>query len=232
MQDSEITIVIIDDREAKRMQLKRSLGSVHGVKITGEAANTRSALNQALYLRPKVVVLDAGAVSLDSVELTKQICQELPGTAVMMMASQGCGIDIMAAIQAGANAYCSKDASNDQIEMAVRTVASGGAWLDNAIAARVLQAAAAGASNAAAEHKAQEIKCKLSDRESQVLRLVVEGQNNHEIGRTLSISSETVKTHIRHIIEKLGVHSRTEAAVLAIQEHLTVDTEPAQKKHA
>jgi DNA-binding NarL/FixJ family response regulator len=232
MQDSEITIVIIDDREAKRMQLKRSLGNVHGVKITGEAANTRSALNQALYLRPKVIVVDAGAESLDSVELTKQICQELPGTAVMMMASQGCGVDIMAAIRAGANAYCSKDATNDQIEMAVRTVASGGAWLDNAIAARVLQAAAAGANNAAAELKANEIKCKLSYRESQVLRLVVEGQNNHEIGRTLSISSETVKTHIRHIIEKLGVHSRTEAAVLAIQEHLTVDIEPARKKHA
>jgi two-component system NarL family response regulator len=219
--DSEITVVIIDDRESKRMQLKRSLGNVKGVKVTGEASTWKMALDKAMHLRPKVIVVDAGAHEVDSIKLAKQIHEELPDTGIMMMASQGYGIDIIAAIAAGANAFCSKDASDDQIEMAMKTVASGGAWLDHAIATRVLQAATAGAESAANENKIQEIRCRLSQRESEVLCLVVDGQSNHDIAATLSISSETVKTHIRHIIEKLGVHSRTEAAVFAIQEHLT-----------
>jgi DNA-binding NarL/FixJ family response regulator len=230
--NSEITIVIIDGRESKGTQLKRSLGNMHGVKITGEADNSQSALNKAMNLRPTVVVVDAGSHALDAIELTKQLHEELPDIGIMMMASQGCGIDIIAAIRAGANAYCSKRSTDDQLEMALRTVASGGAWLDNAVASRVLKAAAAGAKNSAAENKTGEITCKLSDRESQVLCLLVEGQTNHEIAVTLCISSETVKTHVRHIIEKLGVHSRTEAAVLAIQEQLTVNAASGAKKQA
>jgi DNA-binding NarL/FixJ family response regulator len=222
-EDSEITILIIDGHEGKRLQLKRSLGTVRGFRITGEAGDGRTAVNKTKNLRPKVVVVDTALAAAENLEITRQIRELLPDTGIMMMASEGCGVDVMALIGAGANAYCSKRATTDQIEMAVRTAASGGAWLDSAIAGRVLQAAAAGAQGSAALNRIQEIKCKLSQRESQVLCLLVEGKSNQEIAEMLTISSETVKTHIRHIIEKLGVHSRTEAAVLAIQEHLTFD---------
>jgi DNA-binding NarL/FixJ family response regulator len=221
MVENQILIVIVDDHEHKRLNLSRSLGSVRDFKVAGEATDAFSAFHKAKDVKPHVVLVDAGLPEADTIEITKKIREHLPNTGIMMMASEGCGYDIIAAITAGANSFCSKLATEDQIEMAVRTAASGGAWLDQEVAARVLQAAVAGGQSASNECKNDELKCRLTQRESEVLCLVVDGLNNQEIAEALSISAETVKTHVRHIIEKLGVHSRTEAAVLAIQEHLT-----------
>jgi two-component system, NarL family, response regulator LiaR len=218
MSDEEITIVIVEDKEVRRLALKRSLGECQGFRVTGEASDGLTALHKAMDLKPKVIMIDAGLPVMDGLEVTRQIRECVPDARILMMASQGSGIDIFEVIGAGASAYFEKNTETEQIEIAVRTAACGGAWLDRTIAERVLRSAAAGAMAAAVEDS---VKGKLSQREHEVLRLVVDGLSNNDIAQRLCISIETVKTHIRHIIEKLGVHSRTEAAVRAIQHNLT-----------
>lgn len=218
MSDEEITIVIVEDKEVRRLALRRSLGECQGFRVTGEASDGLTALHKAMDLKPKVIMVDAGLPIMDGLEVTRQIRDHVPDARILMMASQGSGVDIFEVIGAGASAYLEKNLETEQIEMAVRTAACGGAWLDRTIAEQVLRSAAASAKATAQEDS---IKCKLSQREHEVLGLIVDGLSNQDIAARLCISIETVKTHIRHVIEKLGVHSRTEAAVKAIQQNLT-----------
>ncbi len=227
-QDPDITIVIVEGKEVKRLALRRSLGAVPGFRVAGEAADGLTAISKAINLRPQVVMIDAGVPQMNGLELARQVKDQLPDAKVMMMATEGSGIDILAAIGAGADSFCEKSLPNSKLEMAVRTVASGGAWLDRTVALQVLRAAAAGA------HTAEEDpKCKLTSRERQVLSLIVDGCSNNAIAKQLCISVQTVKTHIRHLIDKLGVHSRTEAAVKAVQENLVAPAngEKSHKTH-
>jgi DNA-binding NarL/FixJ family response regulator len=225
-----INIFIVEDYEITRVGLRLTLGHIPDFKIIGEATDGQSAVEKVAELKPHVVLMDIGLPIMDGIDATMKIKAERPETRVVILTSHHSDQDIFAALGAGADGYCLKEASSNQLVSAIRAVAEGAAWLDAGIAQRVLKASV-GAAPSAVKVTPQKAKegaskpCKngchsspLSQRELDVLLLVVEGKSNQEIADRLILSVETVKTHMRHIMEKLAVSDRTQAAVKAMRE--------------
>lgn len=217
-----INIFIAEDHEITRVALRLTLEHVPGFSVVGEAADGKMTVKKVAELKPQVVVMDIGLPLLDGINATTKIKQEVPGTRVIMLTSHDNDRDIFAALGAGADGYCLKEASSTQLVMAIRAVADGVAWLAPGVASRVLRACATAAPAPGAESptKSNALASPLSQRELEVLKLVVEGLSNQEIADKLILSVETVKTHMRHIMEKLAVSDRTQAAVKAMREGL------------
>jgi NarL family two-component system response regulator LiaR len=218
-----ITIFIAEDHEITRVGLKLTLEHVPGFHVVGEAEDGKGTVKQVTELKPHVVLMDIGLPLMDGIDATTRIKEEVPGTKIIMLTSHDNDRDIFAALGAGADGYCLKEVSGAQLVMAIRAVADGVAWLDPGVASRVLRACAAitpaaqGSDDAVPKAPGPS---PLSQRELDVLRLVVEGLSNQEIADKLILSVETVKTHMRHIMEKLAVSDRTQAAVKAMREGL------------
>ncbi|CAN5590048.1 response regulator transcription factor [soil metagenome] len=224
MDDAEaptINIFIAEDHEITRVGLRLTLEHVPGFAVVGEAADGKMTVKKVAELKPHVVLMDIGLPLMDGIDATTKIKQEVPGTRVIMLTSHDNDRDIFAALGAGADGYCLKEVSGAQLVMAIRAVADGVAWLAPGVASRVLRACAT-ASPVPGETsaKANSLASPLSQRELEVLKLVVEGLSNQEIADKLILSVETVKTHMRHIMEKLAVSDRTQAAVKAMREGL------------
>jgi DNA-binding NarL/FixJ family response regulator len=137
-----------------------------------------------------------------------------------MLTTQDRDDDVFASLAAGADGYCLKDASVESLVAAIRAVSAGACWLDQGIAKRVLKASADRQSVKAPAEETKPDKFTLSSREHEVLELLVEGLSNQQMAARLFITHETVKTHMRHIMEKLVVSDRTQAAVKALREGL------------
>jgi DNA-binding NarL/FixJ family response regulator len=218
-QVEDIRIFLVEDHEITRVGLKLTLEQVDGFTVVGEAADGRSAVKRAIEIAPDIVLMDLGLPLLDGINATKQIKEKCPSTRVIVLTSHESDQDIFAALGAGADGYCLKEVSGSRLSMAIRTIFDGAAWLDPAIANRVLRACAQVGPPAQID-PAKAMDSALSHREVDVLRLVVEGQSNQEIADSLGLSVETVKTHMRHIMEKLAVDDRTQAAVKAMRHGL------------
>lgn len=200
------------------------------IKIVGEASDGKEGVVAVSELKPNVVLMDIGLPAIDGIEATGQIKKNAPNVRVIMLTSHDNDRDVFAALSAGADGYCLKETPTSQLVLAIRAVADGAAWLDPGIASKVLRASVAGAapggradsgtaaSGSAGAHGEQ--KSRLSQREIDVLKLVVEGMSNQAIAEKLYVSVETVKTHMRRIMEKLAVSDRTQAAVKAMREGL------------
>jgi NarL family two-component system response regulator LiaR len=220
-QPTTIDILIAEDHEITRVGLKLTLEHIPGFRIVGEAEDGTSAVAKVVELKPHVVLMDIGLPLMDGIDATCKIKDEAPNTRVIMLTSHDNDRDIFAALGAGADGYCLKEVSGSQLAMAIRAVADGVAWLDPGVASRVLRACATvQPTNAQEGGKQPSNTSQLSQRELDVLRLVVEGLSNQEIADRLILSVETVKTHMRHIMEKLAVSDRTQAAVKAMREGL------------
>jgi DNA-binding NarL/FixJ family response regulator len=220
-----VSVIIVEDHEFTRMGLKLGLDQLPGIKVIGEAEDGEDGVAKAQQLKPDVVLMDIQLPNLDGIEATRQIRANDPDMKVIMLTSHSSDQAIFAALGAGANGYCLKNITAQQLGVVVRMVAEGGAWLDPGIANRVLGAyATAQAQPAAAAKPAARASKKdshtLSPRETEVLRLVAEGFSNQRIAEKLGLGLETVKTHMRHIMEKLTVSDRTEAAVKAMKQGL------------
>ena len=218
-----IDIFIAEDHEITRVGLKLTLEHIAGFRVVGEAEDGKGAVKKVVELKPHVVLMDIGLPLMDGIDATCRIKAEAPGTRVIMLTSHDNDRDIFAALGAGADGYCLKEVSGAQLVMAIRAVADGVAWLDPGVASRVLRACATVAPAGHAEDGAAKpapSPSPLSQRELDVLRLVVDGLSNQEIADRLILSVETVKTHMRHIMEKLAVSDRTQAAVKAMREGL------------
>jgi DNA-binding NarL/FixJ family response regulator len=215
----QIRILVVEDHSITRTGLQLVLGRIDGFEVIGEAGTGRDAVELARSLKPDVVLMDIGLPLLDGVEATKLVKQETPGIRVLMLTSHSDETDIFAAFSSGADGYCLKDASTEQLEMAIRSVNAGAAWLDANIAGKVLSASTKSA-RLSGEQKRPLSGPSLTERESEVLELIVERMTNQEIAGKLVLSTETVKTHVRHIMEKLQVSDRTQAAVTALRHGL------------
>jgi DNA-binding NarL/FixJ family response regulator len=221
----EVSVVIVEDHEFTRMGLKLSLDSLPGIKMVGEAADGAEGVKVALDLKPQVVLMDVELPTMDGIEATKQIRLANPDVRVIMLTSHNNDQTIFAALGAGANGYCLKTINAQQLAAVIKMVAEGAAWLDPGIANRVLSAYAHTDGSPAMEKRQTTTRSKreapsLSPRETEVLRLVADGYSNQKIAEKLGLGLETVKTHMRHIMEKLTVSDRTEAAVKAMKQGL------------
>jgi two-component system, NarL family, response regulator LiaR len=215
MQAERITVLVVDDHQITRRGLVLTLQPYEQFSVAGEAADGRAAVEQSLALRPAVILMDVSMPILDGIDAMKEIKSKLPETRVIVLTANDSDDNIFVALAAGADGYCLKDIAADQLSIAILAVHSGAAYLDPAIARRVLQ------SRVALKPKtADKNSFFLSERELEVLKLIVDGFSNQQIAEHLFISIDTVKTHMRHILEKLAVSDRTQAAVKAVRQGL------------
>ncbi len=219
--DTSLTVLIVEDQEIARVGLKVILESTYKLNVIDVAKDGQEGVTKALSLKPSVTLMDIGLPVLNGIEATKKIKSENASLRVIMLTSHDDDSHVFAALSAGADGYCLKEAPASQLAMAIKAVAEGVAWLDPGIASRVLRSIGSNNKERIEEcDKSSVNPASLSSREYDVLRLVVDGRSNQEIADKLVLSVETVKTHMRHIMEKLAVSDRTQAAVKAMREGL------------
>lgn len=216
--DSESTlgVFLAEDSEITRAGLRIVLNGMEGVAVVGEAADGQTAVHQIGETKPKVVLMDVALPVMDGIEATRLIKSQYPDTKVLMLTSHDCDSDLYAALDAGADGYCLKEVSPKLLDIAIRSVAVGVGWFDSAIGSRVLSAARFENSRCRSDPQAV-VEPALSARNLEVLSLARDGLSNREIGDRLFISSETVKSHMRQILEKLAAADRTQAVVKAMR---------------
>ena len=226
---SSISVFIADDHELTRQGLRYAFRGHKEVEVVGEAGDGNDIVSQVCAGQPDVVLMDIVLDGMDGIEATRQIKQQRPEIRVVMLTSHDSDERIFSAFSAGADAYCLKTISGDMLVQAVQSVHEGVGWLDPGIAKRVLRACVQSAPVPALSQPKQTQDCAsknaaspfpLSERELAVLRLVVNGLSNQEIGEQLYLSPETIKSHLRKIFDKLLVADRTQAAVKAIRDGL------------
>mgnify|MGYP001357105970 CR=1 FL=1 len=201
-------VVIVEDHALTRAGLRTTLTS--SFDVVAEAADGVTGLETILRERPDVAVVDIGLPGLDGVTLTQRVRAEAPETRIVIVTMIDLEEEVLAALAAGADAYCLKNSDPERIADAVRIAAGGGAFFDPQIAHVVL----AQFSN---PRKDDMRSSPLSQRETEILRLIADGHPNAEIAERLFIGLGTVKGHIRDILSKLSASDRTHAAVTALR---------------
>ncbi len=209
-----IRVLIADDHSVVREGLRAILERA-GLDVVGEAADGREAIAMTETLHPDVVLMDIRMPGIDGLQALAQIKARVPDTSVIILTTYTNPGYLAQAIVAGATGYLTKESSPSQIVGAIRAAVAGDQLLDRTVLEMALR-------NVASAHppKEDDLIEPLTEQEEMVLRLIAAGLNNEEIARTLSITVNTVKTHIRHIFQKLGVSDRTQAAVWAVRHGL------------
>jgi DNA-binding NarL/FixJ family response regulator len=220
--DERIRIVVVDDHDVVRRGLLTVLGGEPDLEVVGAAEGGMRALDLIARLderaqRPDVVVMDLEMAPVDGIETTRQIRSRYDDIEVVALTSFGEEERVRAALEAGASGYLLKDADVDEVAAAVRAAHRGELQLDPAVA-RLLMSSLRGISR-------DDVSSALTPRELEVLALVGTGRANKEIAAELSISERTARTHVSNILRKLGLSSRTQAALWAVREGL-VDVDP------
>ncbi len=202
-----IRVLIADDHNVVRQGLRVFLGLDPELEVvTSEAANGEEALCMARQLKPDVVLMDLVMPGMDGVIATEMIRRELPNTEVVILTSVLEDSLAVGAVRAGAIGYLLKDTQADELCRAIKAAAAGQVYLSPQIAVRLMR-----------EIRNPVRPATLTERETAVLQLLAQGASNKEIARDLSLGEKTVKTHVSNILSKLGVQSRTQAALLSVQ---------------
>jgi len=209
--DTAIRVVVADDQRAVREALATVLDADAGLDVVGLAGDGREAVELAHRFSPHVVLMDLRMPVIDGVAATRQLASELPDVKVVVLTTFADDASILAALDAGAMGFLTKDAGREQITLAVRSAAAGQSVLDPAVHASLLRAASPGRAGAASPSAPDDLPDNLTPREADVLRAIAAGQTNVEIAQTLFISEVTVKSHINHLFAKIQTRSRAEA---------------------
>jgi len=213
-----IRVVIVDDHALFRRGLDLVLSEEPDIKVVGEAADGIEAVHRAEEIAPDVVVMDVRMPRSTGIEAARRIRERLPDTKVIMLTVSDSEEDLYAAVKAGASGYLLKEISIEELADAVRAVARGHSLISPSMASKLLSEFNALVQQAEERHRS--LLPNLTDRELDVLKLVAKGLSNREISEELYISENTVKNHVRNILEKLHLHSRMEAVVYAMREKL------------
>jgi DNA-binding NarL/FixJ family response regulator len=211
-----VRVLVVDDQELFRRGLMLVLSGEDGIELVGEAGDGATAVRLAADTVPDVVLLDVRMPGLSGIATCAQIATEVPAARIVMLTASDEEADLYEAIKNGASGYLLKDASIDEVAQAIRLVAEGQSLISPAMATKLLEEF----KQLARPRSGVPDVPQLTARELEVLVQVARGHNNRAIARTLFISENTVKNHVRNILEKLQLHSRTEAVVYAVRENL------------
>lgn len=209
-----ISVVIVDDHPIVRQGLRTLLELQDDIRVSGEAVNGKTAVELAARLSPDVILMDLVMPEMDGIEATRQICALKPSPRVIALTSFVEDDKVIPAIQAGAVSFLLKDVSPDELLEAIRAAYHGEARLHPNVIRKLM--------NQVATQPAQSpyAALNLTERETEVLKLVAQGLSNREIATNLVISEKTVKTHISSLLSKLGQEDRTRLAIYAIKKGL------------
>jgi DNA-binding NarL/FixJ family response regulator len=213
-----VRVFIADDQPLMRQGFRMILSSQPGIEVVGEAEDGLSALDGVERTRPDVVLMDIRMPGLDGIEATKQIRE----ARVLILTTFGHDEYVVEALMAGASGFLLKDATPEELVHAVRVVANGESLLAPAVTTTLLAQVLptlgqAPAGESARSGASREMLSQLTDRELEVLKLLAKGWSNAEIATELYISEATVKTHVSHLLSKLGLRDRVQAVVLAFE---------------
>ena len=214
--ERRIRVLVVDDNGLFRDGLVGLLGRLNDIDVVGAAGSGEEAVRRAPVLRPDVVLMDISMPGAGGVEAARQLLEAVPNAAVCMLTVSEQERDLFAAVRAGARGYLVKSVELDVLANAIRTLANGGALISPHLARDLLDAFAQ--FSPPARDTATE---RLTPREREILALVGRGMSNPEIADRLVIAENTVKVHLRNILDKLQVHSRAQAAAIAAQAGLT-----------
>jgi two-component system, NarL family, response regulator LiaR len=204
-----IRVLIVDDHAVVREGLRTFLELQDGLEVVGEAGDGEEAVGLAERLRPDVVLMDLVMPKLDGVEAMRELRQRVPGARVIVLTSFLDDDRLLPALRAGAAGYLLKNVQPQELARAVRAADGGEALIDPAVAARLVEALADG--------RADDHPERLTPREREVLGLIGRGFSNKRIALELGVAEKTVKTHVSHLLAKLGVADRTQAALYAVR---------------
>ena len=218
MADAEvIQVLIADDHALFRQGLKIVLDAERDIEVVAEAADGEEAIAKAIETVPDVILMDVRMPKVTGIEAAARLKEELPTVKIVMLTVSDDEQDLFDAIKAGASSYLLKDTDADEIAPALRQIYAGQSLVSPSMASKLLNEFAT-LSKRGDERDYQPPR--ITEREMEVLRLVAQGLSNREIAKQLFISENTVKNHIRNILEKLHLHSRMEAVIYAVREKM------------
>jgi DNA-binding NarL/FixJ family response regulator len=200
--EKKITVLLVDDHSLVRRGFRRMLDDESDMRVVGEAGDGEEAVKLAKELRPRVVVMDCALPRINGLQATREIIEELPDTAVLMLSMHSENTWVRQAIEAGAKGYVLKNALELELGAAIRKVAAGETVFDPQVEQQ---------SGLKGERSA------LTQRELEVLQMIVDGKSNKEIATVLDLSANTVAVHRANIMSTLGIHKTAELVVYAIR---------------
>jgi DNA-binding NarL/FixJ family response regulator len=209
---SQLKILIVEDDPMMQLGLEQVLSDHPQFEVIGQAEDGYRGVQMAQQLKPDLIVMDIGLPRLDGIAATEQIKQAMPEMRVVMLTSHTADTEILAALSAGADAYCIKGTSVEQLLAAIDAAQTGALYLDPQIARIVVNNLKPPAPDTNIAN--------LSQREVEILKLIVDGLSNTEIAALLYLSPNTIKTHVKGIMNKLAVDDRVQAAVIALRSGL------------
>lgn len=212
-----IRVLLADDHALFRKGLAGLLGDQPEFEVVAEAQNGREALAKAKELMPDVILMDIYMPGCDGLEATRQIKEALPYVKIVILTVSGEDQNLFSAIQSGAQGYLSKGIDPPELFEMLRGVVKGEAPISRTTAAKILDEFARQAKQGREEHLGEQ----LSPREQEVLGLLTKGSTNKEIAAALGISNNTVKNHLRNILDKLHLQNRVQAAAFALRKALS-----------
>jgi DNA-binding NarL/FixJ family response regulator len=217
----QIRILIVEDQKLMRIGIKSLFNDYPEMEIAGEAVNGKEAIEKAKLIKPDIVLMDIGLPDISGTEAAKQIIENNDNIKIIILTSHINETDLTSSLKAGANAYIIKDINTDFLMNVIRMVKAGALWIDPKVVPFIRDKNGINIPQRQFSRSSfKQNHSNLTQREYEVLKLVVDGQSNSEIAKTLTISEHTAKAHVCNIIQKLVVDDRTQAAVKALKEGL------------
>jgi len=211
-----VRVLVVDDQELFRRGLIMLLGSDSDIEVVGEASDGITATELAVRTAPDVILLDVRMPRRTGVEACRGIKEAVPSAKIIMLTVSDEEADLYESVKNGASGYLLKDSSIEEVAQAIRVVNEGQSLISPSMAVKLIDEF----KQMSKPEREQGPALKLTERELEVLRLVAKGLNNREVAKELFISENTVKNHVRNILEKLQLHSRMEAVMYAMREKL------------
>ena len=217
-----VKVLLVEDHEMTRLGISLVCENTEGIELIAQAEDGKKGVETALKLHPDIVLMDIGLPEIDGIQATELIKKQAPDIKILMFTSREGENDVFDSLSAGADGYIMKGADKEQIIAAIKTVADGAAWLDPSIARLVLSSVKKQyvQDSQAISAKSQKNVYGLTEKELEVLALIVEGLSNEQISQRLVVAISTAKAHVHNILQKLYAKSRTQAARTAVKEGL------------